>query len=287
MVTNESEPMATLTDLPTESLILVLEWLAKIDLQSLIVSQLTSQRFHAAVQDVLANAQNRGLRQNSLSEEKPAVHPLWASKFEGLFNSADCFTEAERRELRYLTLDGDFTLPFRRLPWARTGLGRAAYLRPEASWRSLSLTFGKAPITQLDLVKSYSYGGDGGDSVEYYQVDVPSSGLTMGLFYDVLLCKSASYGNETGGWELLLGKRLRSYDVLFEYECFIADDPDLVEAGEEARQAAILYVRGGSTDEVDQLKPDSGIWIPNIISKKPPKMFPWQGPQPDISRSLI
>ncbi|RYP73471.1 hypothetical protein DL770_007764 [Monosporascus sp. CRB-9-2] len=286
--------MAKLRDLPTESLILVLEWLEKIDLQSLIVSQLISKQFHAAAQDVLASAQNRGLRQDSLSEEKPAAHPLWASKFEGLFNSADCFTEADRRELRYLTLDGDFTLPFRRLPWARTGLGRTAYLRPEASWRSLSLTFGQPPITQLDLVKSYSYGGDGGDyheygsdSVEYYQVDVPSSGLTMGLFYDVLLCEGANYGNETGGWELLLGKRLRSYDVLFEYECFIADDPHLVEAGEEARQAAILYVRGGSTDEVDPLKPDSGTWIPHFIGKKPPKLFPWQGPEPDISRSLI
>ncbi|RYP03096.1 hypothetical protein DL764_005379 [Monosporascus ibericus] len=278
--------MAKLRDLPTELLILVLEWLGKIDLQSLIVSQLTSKQFHAAVQDVLTDAQNRDLRQDPLSEEKPAVHPLWASKFGALFNSADCFTEADRRELRYLTLDGDFTLPFRRLPWARAGLGRAAYLRPEASWRSLSLTFGQAPITQLDLVKNYSYGG-GGDSVEYYQVDVPSSGLTMGLFYDVLLCERANYGNETGAWELLLGKRLRSYDVLFEYECFITDDPDLVEAGEEARQAAILYVRGGSTDEVDPLKHDRGTWIPHIIGKEPPKLFPWQGPEPDIDRSLI
>ncbi|RYO94311.1 hypothetical protein DL766_005149 [Monosporascus sp. MC13-8B] len=297
--------MAKLRDVPTELLILVLEWLEKIDLQSLIVSQLTSKQFHAVVQDVLANAQNRSLRQDSLSGEKPAVHPLWASIFKGLFNSADCFTEADRRELRFLTLDelrelgyltlhGDFTLPFRRLPWARTGLGQAAYLRPEASWRSLSLTFGQAPITQLDLVKGYYYGnsfddfhGDRCDFREYYQVDVPSSSLTMGLFYDVLLCEGASYGNETLAWELLLGKRLRSYDELFEYERFMTDDPDLVEAGEKARQAAILYVRGGSIDEVDRLKPESGTWIPRIIGKKTPKLCSWQGPEADISCWLI
>lgn len=277
MVVNHPETMARLQDLPTESFILILEWIARIDIQSLIISQLTSKQFHSVVRDVLLSIQNGDQRHESCPEEKSVIHPLWKFKFRGLFNLADCFTEGDRARLIYLTLDGDYMLPFRRLPWAQDEVRRAAYLRPEASWRPLSLTFGHAPVTHLDVVKTYSSSDGSRDTVDYYQVGLPSSGLSMGLFYDLLLSEGVTYGCNTGGWELLLGKRLRSYDVLLEYECFIADDSELVEFGGVAQQAAILYVRGGSTYE-DNL--DQGTWIPRRIGKARPKLFPWQGPKP-------
>lgn len=269
--------MARLQDLPTESAILILEWLGRIDIQSLIISQLTSKQFRSIVGDVLTRVPNRDWWHRPYPEERSSILPLWKSKFKGLFNSADCFTHMDRARLVYLTLDGDYMLPFRRLPWAQDGMRRTAYLRPEASWRSLSLTFGHVPVTHLDVVKTYSSSDGSRDTVDYYQVDIPSPGLTMGLFYDLLLSEGTTYGCNTGGWELLLGKRLRSYDVLLEYECFIADDSELVELGELARQSAILYVRGGSTyrDNFNQ-----GTWIPRPIGGDPPKLFPWQGPKP-------
>lgn len=271
--------MAGLHDLPTETFILILDWLGIIDLQSLMLSQRTSRQFQSMVQDALSSStENNGCKRRSQWADQPQIHPLWKCKFKGLFNSADCLTEKERRWMVYLTLDGDHTPPFRQLPWAQDETKRLSYLRPEASWRALSVTLGHAPsITHLDLVKTYSASDGTRDTVDYCQVDVPSSGLTMGMFYDLLLSEGVTYGGNTGCWELLLGKRLRSYDVLLEYECFIADDEELVEVGEPSRPAAILYVSGGSGCNVNL---EREVWIPRPIGKDPLTLFPWQGPKP-------
>ncbi|KAI1460412.1 hypothetical protein F4805DRAFT_392268 [Annulohypoxylon moriforme] len=266
--------MAYFLDLPNEVLITILELLATGDLQSLILLQLTNRRLYALVRDVIYNIQNASVAGSNNKLRETHIHPFLKIKFKGLFNTADCFTAAEKSKLAYLSLNGDYTLPFRRLPWAQDENKRRAYFRPEASWRDIPLTFGQAPITHLDVVKSYS--APEGDSVDYYQLEMPSSGMTMGLFYDVLLCDTATYRRETGSWELIVGKRLRSYDVLSEYECFIPDDRDLVDYGEDARQAAVLYVRGGPISHNIVSETEENNWISSSRNKQ--RLLPWQGP---------
>ncbi|KAI0900041.1 hypothetical protein F4806DRAFT_454850 [Annulohypoxylon nitens] len=266
--------MTCLLYLPNEVLITILELVAATDLQSLILLQLTNRRLNALVQDVIRNTQNFSTPSFRNPFQETQIHPFIKTKFKGLFNTADCFTSEEKARVAYLTLNGDFTLPFRRLPWAQDETKSKAYLRPEASWRNISLTFGRAPITHLDIIKSYS--AMEGDSVDYYQLELPPSGLTMGLFYDVLLCDTATYRRETGSWGLLVEKRLRSYDVLSEYECFIPDDRDLVDYGEEARQAAVLYVRGGPVSRNIASETDEDYWIASSQNKQ--RLLPWQGP---------
>ncbi|KAK6957973.1 hypothetical protein Daesc_000765 [Daldinia eschscholtzii] len=267
--------MAILMDLPNEILISILDILSAVELQPVIILQLINRRLRALAKDILYDTQRISNSNDDDDAESTQINPLWRTKFKGLFDTSDCFTDAEKKKMAYLTLNGDYTLPFRRLPWAQTESERDAYLRPGASWREISLTFGRAPITHLDVVKSYS--ASDGDAVDYYQVDLPSSGMTMGLLYDVLLCDKATFGHETGSWELIVGRRLLSFDVLFEYECFIPDDRDMVDIGKEARQAAVLYVRGGPVSRkfTPEIVEDNS-WV--INSQMDQRLLPWQGP---------
>lgn len=233
-----------------------------------------------------------------------SLTPVLARDFGPLFSSAACFTDAEHRRTRwFLSLEGDVARPFRRLPWAasaRDGGGdgdgggdagpllREAYLRPGATWRDISVTFARAaPITRLEIIKSYSsedLNEEGRDHVQYLLVDLsPGDGfLTTGLLYDLLLCggevgddSAATFGGETGAWDLLLGRRLRSHDLLVEYECFIHNDEELVDSGPEAEGSAILYVRGGTVDVGDQdrrfsaFEDDENGWLPEILGDRP------------------
>lgn len=237
-----------------------------------------------------------------------SVNYVLVRDFGPLFKSATCFTDAEHRRTRwFLSLEGDVARPFRRLPWAaaaRGGAGagagdgdddgetgpllREVYLRPGASWRDISVTFARAPpITRLEIIKSYSsedLNEDGRDHVQYLLVDLSGSGgfLTMGLLYDLLLCggevgddSAATFGAETGAWDLLLGRRLRSHDLLVEYECFIHNDEELVDSGPEAEGSAILYMRGGTVDVGDQdrrfsaFEDDEIGWVPEILGDRP------------------
>ncbi|KAI0889333.1 uncharacterized protein GGS22DRAFT_153659 [Annulohypoxylon maeteangense] len=263
--------MTYLMNLPNEVLITILELLATADLQSLILLQLTNRRLRVLVRDVIYNIQKVSSASRS---SQYGIHPFLKTKFKGLFNTADCFTAMERSRRAYLSLEGDYTLPFRRLPWAQDEEQLQAHLRPEASWRDISLTFGRAPITHLDIVKSFS--APEGDSVDYYQLEMPPSGMTMGLFYDVLLCDTATYRRETGSWELIVGTRLRSYDVLSEYECFIPGDRVLVDQSKEARQAAVLYVRGAPVSRNIASETEENNWISSSQNKQ--RLLPWQGP---------
>ena len=267
--------MALLTDLPAELLTQILTILGHIDLRSLIVSQAASRHFHAIGQDVIRSVQDH----RQLSGVTAArIHPLWRGKFRGLFNSADCFNDEERRAMRYLTLDGDRTLPFRRLLWAQSHETRATYLRLDASWRVISVTFGSGPISHLDVVKSYGWSTGGTDEVDYLQVALPPSGLTMGILYDLLLCDMTMFGRETGSWALLVGRRLRSYDQILEWECFIEDDEDMVDSGPDAQTSAILFVRGGDGCGYSAQPTADGSWTPMILGDVP-CFFPWQGPE--------
>lgn len=228
-----------------------------------------------------------------------SVSPVLLHDFGPLFSSAACFTRAERSRMRwFLSLNGDVARPFRRLPWACGGDGgddgggtalRDAYLRPDASWRGLSVTLARGPpITRLEVVKSYSsedLSEDGRDHVQHLLVDLSASGggfLTMGLLWDLLLCggavgdgTAATFGGDTGAWDLLLGRRLRSYGLLVEYECFIPDDEELVDSGPGAEGSAILYVRGGTVEVDDQDRrfeePDDDDvgWVPEMLGDVP------------------
>ncbi|KAI0547373.1 hypothetical protein F4679DRAFT_367700 [Xylaria curta] len=274
--------MALLQDVPNETLILILSFLSAIDLQSTLLAQRVSRRFRDVIQDaILYSASNS--RGNSYPESATGIsgadiNPLLQAKFRGLFNSADCFTAAERARYWSLTLDGDPTLPFRRLPWAMDSplASRDAFLRSEASWRRLSPTFGAAPsIRHLDVVKSFE--GDLGSPVAYFQVDIPHPGLSMGLLYDILLCEEALYGPDTGSWQLLVGKSLKSFDVLYRWGCFIIDSPGESHLVGEKPDSAILFVRGGewcSHKTIDQNE-----WTPQRLAKNSrPKFLSWQGP---------
>ncbi|CAJ2513172.1 Uu.00g012910.m01.CDS01 [Anthostomella pinea] len=277
--------MASLPNLPNEILIAILERLANTDLQSLISSQRTSSRFHALARDILFNTQG-----HHLNAPAPSSFPgFLKARFGYILNTAACFTEAEKKtRIFYLSLNGDSTRPFRRFPWARDRDTRAAYLRPDASWRALSPTFGTAPITHLDVVRSYACDFEGADVVSYAQADLPPSGLTLGMLWDMLLSDGGTFGSDTGSWEVQLGRRLRSFDTLWEFQCFITDNEALVVRGDEAAEAAILYVRGSQDSVTPPLRCDEDGWIPGRIGECPPRLLPWQGPlqNPETLESL-
>lgn len=225
------------------------------------------------------------------------MNPVLLHDFAPLFTTSACFTPAERRRSPwFLSLDGDVARPFRRLPWAAAAERgdpaprRESYLGPGASWRGLSVTLARrAPVTRLEVVKSYSsetFNEDGRDHVQHLLVDLsaPAAGgfLTMGVLYDLLLCgggvgdgSAATFGGETGAWDLLVGRRLRSFDLLAEYECFIPDDEELVDSGPEAEGSAILYVRGGTVEVDDQDRrfeepeDDDVGWVPQMLGDRP------------------
>lgn len=288
-----------LTGLPTEVILVILEFLAAVNLKTFLRLQATSKRLRLLVHDVLSGpTSQRRVGHKATVLSNPQVQALFKRYFGPLFRSADCFTPSERGRTLFLTLDGDHTRPFRCLPWATHIEARRCFLGPGASWRSISVTFGSgSPITHLDIVKTYSgdeYNDEGRDHVQYLQVDLSASGhtgyLTMGLLYDLLLCggrvgdiNAATFGGETGSWELLLGKRLVSYDVLYDFECFIASDEELVDSSSHAAQAAILYVQGGTVDVHHQGRAEeTDDWEPQVLGQLP-KLLAWQGPEPDIN----
>ncbi|KAK2610285.1 hypothetical protein N8I77_003732 [Diaporthe amygdali] len=283
--------MGSFEDLPTETRILVLEHLSRIDLRSFLT---TCRTFRLLAQEILSHPPgppwNARIDSQGPGFPSPAalIHAVLAQDFGPLLSSTACFTAAERRRMRwFLSLNGDVTRPFRRLPWAPDAALRAVYLHPGASWRDISVTFaGGPPVTHLEVIKSYSsedFNEDGRDHVEHLSVDLSTTGfLTMGLLYDLLLCggsvgdeSAATFGRETGSWELLLGRRLRSYDLLVEYECFIPDDDELVDSGSEAARSAILYVRGGTVEVDDQdrqfaeTEDDDIEWEPEMLGDLP------------------
>ncbi|ROV95594.1 hypothetical protein VSDG_05307 [Cytospora chrysosperma] len=297
--------MGCITDLPPELLFRILVHLSIDHLSTFLNCQATCTTFRLLAQDVLSHPpapapastwpaarSAEGVDDSRTGPRpRPSSSPnlLLARNFSPLLSSSNCFTQSERDSVRwFLTLNGDVARPFRRLPWAHDARARERYLRPGASWRGLGVTFGAGPpVTRLDIVKNYSsedLNEDGRDHVQHLQVDMPAPRgfLTMGLLYDLLLCggavgdeRAATFGGETGSWELLLGARLRSHDLLLEYECFVKDDEDLVDRGLDAAQSAILLVRGGTVDGADQdrrfgeLEDDDVEWVPQILGDMP------------------
>ncbi|KAK8056319.1 hypothetical protein PG993_001546 [Apiospora rasikravindrae] len=277
--------MAQLQYFPTEILIQILQHVRHVDFRAFLFSQATSRLFRSIVQDMITSVQQSSFS-SAHRQEKPCLQPFLQRRFAPLFNTTNAFTAEERAKnvYYYLSLEGDCTLPFRRLPWAQDEAERKIYLRPEASWRRLPLLAGDGgAITQLEIVKNYTT--QTSDTVEYLQVELPSPSssttmgqLTMGTFYDLLLGEQATYGWETGSWELHLGTRLRNIDLLFEYECYVYNDPELVDLNAPPH-CAVLHVLGGSGCDQEFAGVDwETCWKPKVLGQKPPRCLPWQGP---------
>ncbi|KAI2473594.1 hypothetical protein F4781DRAFT_379553 [Annulohypoxylon bovei var. microspora] len=310
----------SLSQLPCETLSLILEFLADEDLAALLIAQRVCKRFRAAIEHILTHY--------SLSTHQTAclgldsINPVFWRPFGGII----C-TVAERREGRLENRWGQF----RNLPWVKgscTGKGEGEgerggegegegmekvvrnkdmrgnpYLRPDASWRRLSMTWGVNPgIRRLDVVKTLTVYG--GTSMTYKQLEIPphppSDGdgggggeagegvLTMGLFYDLMASGEGGLGRSTMGWRLLPGRRLSSYDGWLGLKArsqypsgdavmsLFVDDP----------ASAVLYVTGhrGCTMNFMMCKKgkdeDEGekIWEPHAIGGIPVVLRPWQGP---------
>lgn len=278
--------MAQLQYIPTEVLVQILQYVRQMDFRAFLLSQVTSRIFRSIVQDMIASV-NRSSLSLTRQQEIPCLHPLLQTRFAPLFNTTDAFTAEERAGniYYYLSLEGDCTLPFRRLPWAQSEAEREVYLRPGASWRRLPLLGSGRPITHLEIVKGYTT--QTSDSVEYLQVELPSPSccsfssaaagqLTMGAFYDLLLGEQATYKWETGSWELQLGTRLRNIDLLYEYECYVPTDPELLDF--DAPHCAVLNVLGGTGCDQEFLGMNwETCWRP-VAGQDPPRCLPWQGP---------
>ncbi|KAI5868196.1 hypothetical protein GGS23DRAFT_17122 [Durotheca rogersii] len=263
--------MPSLMSLPNEILIEILQIVAATDFQALFVSQLTNRRLCALTRHILSNGQNPPSALDLGDRER--IHPFLKSRFGPLLNTADCFTD-EKKAHAFPTLNGDYTLPFCRLPWARTESRRSAYLRPEASWRNISLTFGHSPITHLDVVKSYS--APEGDFIQYYQADLEPPGLTMGHLFNALLSDPITHGCETDSWQLIAGRRLHNFDAIAGYACFFPDGLDLVDMGTAASQAAVLYIRGGPVSGGSKPEALVNDWLVKDYDK--PWSLSWQAP---------
>ncbi|KAI8961406.1 hypothetical protein F5Y11DRAFT_228928 [Daldinia sp. FL1419] len=293
----------SLSSLPPESLSVVLEFLAEEDLISLILAQRVCKRFQATIDRILFQLPLRKARKGT---GHIGVCPLLLNEFGQLFIHG-------KRE--FSSDEGWNTgIPFRRLPWAikrqvEGATVRAAamidspYLRPEASWRRISVTFGNGPgVRTVDVVKVLTVYG--GTSMEYKQLDIPSPSagvsevdssnaedgeegiLTMGLLYDLLASGEGHMGYVTTGWQFLPGSRLGSYnewqklriksrypDVKRIKELFVKDD-----------SSAVLFVTGhrgcttGARMRKKEIYEEDRVWEPVPLGGIPIKMRPWQSP---------
>ncbi|KAI0135110.1 hypothetical protein F4814DRAFT_436893 [Daldinia grandis] len=236
----------SLPSLPPEALSIALEFLVDEDLTSLILARRVCKRFQETIERILFQLP---LTKAWDGTSPIGVCPLLLEKFKHLFVNG-------RREFR--PDEGRSTgLPFRHLPWAaerqadgttvkEVVMKDSPYLRPEASWRRLSVTFGAGPaVRAVDVVKVLTvYGGTSMDCGRLY-IPPPSSEisgednesvaeddkgeegeadeegeeseegeegiLTMGLLYDLLASGVGHMGTKTTSWQLLPGSRMGSY----------------------------------------------------------------------------
>ncbi|KAL7629133.1 hypothetical protein AAE478_000652 [Parahypoxylon ruwenzoriense] len=267
-----------LLNLPSETLSLVLEFLGSEDLASLILVQCVCKRFQEIAARLLFHCPDQppagaagtsqsggGAGDAGVSDASAGVNPLLLRHFGPLFDTALSSPGAKTGK-NTTVLNKDDKLPFRALPWAaarrkKSKLTEAAmrgspHLRPEASWRRLSVTWGVGPpIRSLDVLKVMTvFGGTG---MGFQELEIPALGeegkgggegyLTMGTLYDLLASGRGTTGPATMRWRLLPRRRLRSYDA---WERLRARQtyPDkegvraLLAADDEA--AATLFVEG-------------------------------------------
>ncbi|ETS81586.1 hypothetical protein PFICI_06588 [Pestalotiopsis fici W106-1] len=295
--------MARLSDLPAELFDAILEHLYIVDLWTLLLSQSTSRRFRRVVQLILSRSNlpyTEQVTDEDEDDDDDDGSSYWCSydinvmlwrNFNYIFRPTSCFTveEIEQQNNYYLTIVGNRALSFQRLRWVKEDHSRQAYLRPEASWRHLTIArpCQKKPFTRLEIIRSYT-SDEHGDEVEYLRLDLLDQGiLTMGLLYDTLLSDMVHFGNNTGGWVLHRGVRLRNYDLLLEYECFVINDDELLDLGPDSQQCAILHIEGAAVEadtEVESWTVNHD-WTPSMIEPDRIRFLNWDGEH--VSESTI
>ncbi|KAI0435647.1 hypothetical protein F4803DRAFT_544822 [Xylaria telfairii] len=268
--------MAKLLCLSTEMFLQVLLSLIQIDLRAALVSQRVCRAFRYGILDILQAARDTG---------DFKIHPLWIEKFGHLFYARYALSKASSLSRRigrgYVK---DALEPFRNLSWARTRESREPYLRPCATWRSLSLTFGGPPITCIDVLHNWCF-DDGSGAIERFIQAEPAcvtTGLTMGTFYDFLAAGSKTTGinKATISWELLLGYRLAiTMDELRTLDPTRPTDMHtraFFSQGVEGH--AVLFVNSRYRgEELGSSGHVSKSWIPRPIGPAAMRIFPWHG----------
>ncbi|KAI1082902.1 hypothetical protein F5B20DRAFT_597144 [Whalleya microplaca] len=223
-----------LSDLAPETVATILEFLGEEDLSSLIIAQSVCKPFRTAIQRIFPHPRPKPtVHTQDGPTVEPAIHPLLWRKFHALFDTNSCDGK----------LRGNVEQLFRSLPWAGTEASRAPFLRPAATWRPMSVTWGGPRITRVDVCKFHT--AESRTSMSYYQLKLPDAGLTMGLLYDVLLKKRSPF-ECSNSWRLLLGKRLGSYDEWLEVnrgDWYISDSAvDALLTDDRTGHSAVLVV---------------------------------------------
>ncbi|OTA64786.1 hypothetical protein K449DRAFT_392881 [Hypoxylon sp. EC38] len=287
----------SLANLPSETLSLILEFLAEEDLATLLLAQRVCKRF----QDTIGRILNR---RNSANHS--AISPFLRQQFHILFDA-----EISTPRGTPARISPDPGTLFHQLPWvasrvrdkknpeAENGDVKASpHLRPEASWRRLSVAWalGGPEIRNLDVTKFTTvYGGTG---AQYAQLDIPPGPggedgvLTMGLLYDLLASRLGHLGRITRSWKLIPRKRLGSYDdwLRLRSSCSYPTEEAILDLLVEDEDSAVLFVRGFRGCAMSARRPrildadedeDRLPWVPKAIGDVPVVLCPWQGPAPE------
>ncbi|KAI0147931.1 hypothetical protein F4776DRAFT_289376 [Hypoxylon sp. NC0597] len=289
----------SLANLPSETLSLILEFLADEDLATLLLAQRVCTRFKDTIGRILK-------RQHTANHT--ATSPFLQHQFHILFNA-----ELSVPKGGSARMSPDPELLFHKLPWvasrrrnkkqaeAENGdMKGSPHLRPEASWRRLSVAWaiGGPDIKNLDVTKFIVvYGGTSG---QYAQLDIPPGPggeegvLTMGLLYDLLASQIGHLGRITRSWEFIPRKRLESYDDWMRLRNVIPypDKDAIMDLLVEDKASALLFVTGfrgctgvpmrrryGGKDE------DEKVWEPSAMGDAPVVLSPWQGPVLPLGQS--
>ncbi|KAI1107963.1 hypothetical protein F4804DRAFT_296442 [Jackrogersella minutella] len=276
-----------LSSLPPETLTVTLEFLADEDLATLLLAQRVCKRFQAIIEQIL-------LMQNKQHDAKPggasrtmSIHPLIHRHFHSILKA-----EIPKHKKGLAIGPSEPSGRFRRLPWAigdgdgvkRKHMRGNPHLRPEASWRRLSV--GCPAIRSLDVVKVLTVYG--GTSMSFEQLDLAPAGgfLTMGLFYDLMASGAGHKGHTTTEWQLLPGRRFKGYDdwLALRRRGTYPSRADVMRLFEEDLTSAVLFVaahrgctdgwRRGNGVEVEE---DEKIWQPEAIGGVPVVLHRWQG----------
>ncbi|KAI1266102.1 hypothetical protein F5Y18DRAFT_37175 [Xylariaceae sp. FL1019] len=332
--------MGNLDDLPTEIFIQVLQDVSVKDLQCIILGQRVNRRFRDVIHDTVLYHQSPvgveiGNKRVSLDQTQTEWIDLFLRKhFGALFAvgevsvysyasflpSTNGYTEGLtysgihtnltsrviQRELR-----GDVALQFRRLPWVSLRQTRDVFLRSDASWRNLSPTLMRGPrISVLDVVWQAHAPWLGRNFVSYAQVEVPASGLTLELLYNILWSEELHTGGHgqtpeygvTMGWQFLFGKSIRNFDEIRRlglhhslgsyffpdterYRSAFLDHnvrqkwcgDDWTYTLKHEADAAILYLEGGDVEpSYPRTGPGDYEWTPSHLGTEPVFRY-WQG----------
>ncbi|KAI0155037.1 hypothetical protein GGR57DRAFT_104062 [Xylariaceae sp. FL1272] len=333
--------MGILNDLPAEILIQILQEVSVKDLQCVILGQRVSRRFRDVIHHAVLYHQSPAMveiRQTEVSldqTQREWVHFFLRKNFGALLmvgevslnnhttlpdthdhdgrlayrgTQWDLTLKRLQRELR-----GDVALQFRRLPWVTLRQTRDVFLHPDASWRNLSPTLVRGPrISKLDVIWQSHAPWLGRNFVCYAQVEIPASGLTLELLYNILWSEelhTGGYGQTpeygvTMEWQFLFGKSIRNFDEIRRLGLHHSLGSYLFPDAEHYRSAfleynvqqkwcgddwtytlkheadaAILYLEGGDVEpSYPRTGPGDYEWTPSHLGTEPVFRY-WQGCQ--------